>query len=108
MERKLKKFKQDDTHNLEKMVESRDPEIVYPITESIFYGIDNNLMAVDCFEIEKDDCITTYKMARGEWKASLNRLLIDMIDYEDYESCSKIQNYLIRLNMKYIESKKDI
>ena len=81
MSRKLKKFKQDGNQNLKELVESRSPEIVYPIAEAIFYGIENDLTAVDCFEIESKDQIITYKMARVEWEATLTRLLEDMINY---------------------------
>jgi protein-arginine kinase activator protein McsA len=33
-------------------------------------------------------------MARVEWEATLNRLLNDMVNYEDYEKCAEIQKYL--------------
>ena len=108
MTRKLKRFKNEGDHSLNTMVESKDPEIVYTIVESIFYGIENDLSAVECFEVESSSAITTFKMARVEWKGCLVKCLDDMISYEDYEMCTKIQEYKKSLDQKYLEAKKDI
>jgi len=108
MSRKLRRFKNEGDHSLKTMVESKDPEIVYTIVEAIFFGVDNELSAVECFEVESPNSIVTFKMARIEWSGCLIKCLDDMILYEDYEMCTKIQLYKKMLDQKYIETKKDI
>lgn len=108
MPRKLKRFKSSGEDSLKTMVESKDPEIVYTVLGSIYYGIDKGLDAVECFEVESTESIVTFKMSRGEWKICLGKLLEDMVVYEDYESCLTIQKYIKILEMKCIEVKKDI
>lgn len=106
--RKLKRFKNEGDDSLKTMVESKDPEIVYTIVESIFFGIDNELSAVECFEVESPTSIVTFKMAKVEWIGCLTKCLDNMIDYEDYEMCTKIQQYKKSMEQKSIGPKKDI
>ena len=108
MTRKLRRFKNDDGDSLKNMIESKDPEIVYTVLDSIFYGIDNKLSAVECFEVESPDQIITFKMARVEWLGCLCKCLNDISDYEDYETCIKIQEYKKILEAKLIDSGRDI
>ena len=108
MSRKLKRFKNDGDRSLKTMVESKDPEIVYTIVDSIFCGLDNDISAVECFEVESPSSIVTFKMAKVEWSGCLTKCLDDMIIYEDYEMCTKIQGYRKKLDQKYIGDKKDI
>ncbi len=108
MTRKLKRFKSDGDNSLKNMIDSKDPEIIYTILESIFYGIDKKLSSVECFEVESSSSIVTFKMAKVEWDGCLEKCLNDVASYEDYETCIKIQDYKKRLNTKSITTGKDI
>ena len=104
MARKLKRFKNTGEGSLKDMIESKDPDIVYTVVESIIYGIDNQLSAVECFEVESESSFIIFKMAKVEWIGCLEKCLKDMIRYEDYEMCCKIQDYKKILEGKYLSN----
>lgn len=108
MVRKLKRFKSEGDNSLKNMLDSKDPEIIYTIVESIFYGIDKKLSAVECFEVESSSSIVTFKMAKVEWEGCLDKCLNDLASYEDYEMCIRIQDYKKILNTKSLGTGKDI
>ena len=93
MKRILKRFRNDGETPLKSLIESKDPEIVYTVVDSIFYGIDNDLSSVECFIVEGDEKDVTFKMSSTEWIACLEKCLMDMIRYEDYEMCIKMKEY---------------
>jgi len=108
MTRKLKRFKSEGDNSLREMVDSRDPEIIYTILESIFYGVDKKLSTVECFEVEDPTSIVTFKIAKVEWEGCLDKCINDVAALEDYETCIKIQKYKKKINTRSLSAGKDI
>lgn len=99
MGRMIRRFKMDgNSDSIESIVEIDDPEIVYEIIKGIFYGIARGLEEVELFEIEKNQEQQIFSIPRKKWIKALNKCLENMIELEDYETCSEIKKALSILN----------
>lgn len=91
----LQRFKKEEFDDI---LNNKNPLIWDCVIGSILIGIDRGFQSVSCFEVESPTIITTFKMARCEWPATLQNALEFYISKEEYEICGLIKEYQQKLN----------
>lgn len=94
----IRRFKIEKNHSSsEALLSTQDPEIVYEIIRGVIYGIEKNKDSVDLFEIESGNDIQIFSIPKNKWKKALEKGLSQMIEMEDYETCSVIKKAMDNL-----------
>lgn len=94
----IRRFKIEKNYSSsEALLSTQDPEIVYEIIRGVIYGIEKNKDSVDLFEIESGNDIQIFSIPKNKWKKALEKGLSQMIEMEDYETCSVIKKAMDNL-----------